>query len=179
MRCFIAIELPQEIKARIFHEVEILKDSGLIKGNFVQKEGLHLTIKFLGDTTEEQVKKIKESLKKIKFKPFDITIKDFGFFPSEDHIKVLWLGVYSDKIKDFFKVVHEATPEFKISHEDFSPHLTLARVKSVKNKESLLDKIKHLKKINNAFVVKDFVLMKSELTREGTKYKVLEKFELS
>ena len=83
MRVFIAINLPEDIKAKVFHEFEIVQNSGLVTGNFVEKENLHLSLKFLGEVSEEEIEKIKKKLSEIKFKKLDVEIgknKNLHFF---------------------------------------------------------------------------------------------------
>jgi 2'-5' RNA ligase len=93
MRCFVAIDLPEHIKARIFHEIEILKQQGLVSGKFVEKENLHLTLKFLGELTEKQIKDIGEKLSEISFNKFKVSLSEIGVFPDKNFVKVLWVGL--------------------------------------------------------------------------------------
>ena len=178
MRLFVAIEIPENVKSKIFHQSEILQKKNLFKGRFVRKDDLHLTLEFIGDVSEEEAEEIKNKLKKIKFDKFEAEIGEAGAFDSEDYIKVIWVDLLSGKIKELQKQI--SSKLLKIPAErGFNSHITLARVKSVNNKQDLIKSIRdiHLKKLK--FKVNEFLLMKSELTREGPKYKTVEMFKLS
>ena len=55
MRVFIAIEPSEHVKSKIFHEFENLEKKNLFKGKFVERQNLHLTLKFIGDVSEEKI----------------------------------------------------------------------------------------------------------------------------
>ena len=177
MKCFIAIEIPEHIRARIFHEFETLKSKNLFNGKFVEKENIHLTLKFFGNITNEKLKKIKENLKKIKFERFDCYVGKTGFFDNENHIKVIWVDLVSEKLNELQSEIDEAIPEIKNDFKKLNSHITTARVKSVHDQKGLIKEVKRIHFKNLEFEIKEFVLMKSELFREGPKYKVIEKFE--
>ena len=104
MRCFIAVELPESIKAEIFHKFENLKESGIVSGKFVEKENSHLTLKFLGELTEEQIEDIKKKLSEVKFEKFNAELGNVGFFPNENYIRVIWVEILSE---DVFRLQEE------------------------------------------------------------------------
>ena len=172
MRSFIAIETPEQIN-------NILKDlqkkfEGLGKINFT-KEPHHLTLKFLGEITKDQASKIKTLLKNIKFQPFEIELTSLGVFPNENYIKILWAGVEGSGIDDLQQQIELKLKGIFEKDTRFHAHITLGRVKFVKNKEKIKDLLKtevpHLK-----FEVKEFKLIKSELTSEGPRYEDIEIF---
>ena len=176
MRCFIAIEIPQHAKARIFHEFENLKSKNLLRGKFVEKENLHLTLKFLGEITNEEIEKIKKRLNEIKFKIFDCHIGKTDFFKDERFIKIIWVELISNELNELQKQIDKATFEIKRDDKKFESHLTAVRVKSVIDKPSLIKEVKKIHFKNLDFEIKEFVLMKSELFPEGPKHKIIEKF---
>lgn len=183
VRCFIAIDLPENIKAKFFHEIKILEKSNFAYGKFVEKENLHLTIKFLGELTEEEIKKIKLKLKQIKQKSFELQLTRIGFFPSDKYIKILWIGLgdlsEDNLLKKLFEKINEKTKEINLDYEEFNPHITLARIKGIKNKKEFTEKVNNLRVPQENFVVEGFSLMKSELFHKGVKYKTIEKFTFS
>ena len=75
MRCFIDIEISDHIKSKIFHEFENLQTKNLFSGKFVEKENLHLTLKFLGDLTNEGLEKIKNRLRRKEENTIKIIIR--------------------------------------------------------------------------------------------------------
>ena len=176
MRLFIAIDLPEEAKENI----EKLK-SGLkgIKGvKPVDKANIHLTLKFLGERTDNSADEIVRALSQIKFKPFKISISKTGVFPSEDRIQVLWVDAMpAEPMFELKKQIDEALPMFKDDHP-FKNHITFARIKYIANdsdKNKLLDILKN-PVAKTEFIVNKFRLYKSDLTPKGPIYDVVEEF---
>ncbi len=177
MRCFIAIDLPEHVKAKIFHNFETMQDKNLFHGKFVEKENLHLTLKFLGNISEEKLEEIREKLREIKFEKFDCEIGKAGVF-DENYVKVIWVDLLSDKLKELQEQISDKFPEIPFDYKEFSSHITTARVSSVPDKARLLQEIKKINLKNLGFEVGEFLLMKSELMRGGPKYKTLERYNL-
>ena len=181
MRSFISIEFPENIKKEIFKTFESLKNSGTAFGNFVKKENMHLTLKFLGNLSEEKIKEIKKKLCEVNFKTFNTDVGNIGFFPSEKYVRVIWVDLISEKIKGLKKTIDDKLHEIGINHDgrEFSSHITVARIKKMKNKEDFFKKIKELKIKKMNFEINDFFLIKSELRKDGPVYKIIKKFELN
>src|SRR4030042_1702207 len=131
MRTFISIELPEDIKKEIFDEYKKISNDGFVVGNFVEKNNLHLTLKFLGDISEEEINKVKEKLSKIKFEKFEIKTGEIGFFPSDKYVKVIWISLDSDNIKKLKDEIETSLFELGITKEEreFSSHVTIAKIK--------------------------------------------------
>jgi RNA 2',3'-cyclic 3'-phosphodiesterase len=181
MRVFISLEIPEHIRARIFHEIGILKQQGLVSGKFVEKDNLHLTLKFLGDLTEEQITSIEKKLSEIKFNKINCSLSNFGIFPNREYIKVLWIGLKPEKnFENLFSVVDEKLSEIGFSKDDkkFIPHITLARVKQIKDKDLFLNKFENLKIPSEKILLTKISLIKSELYPKGSVYKVIKSFYL-
>ncbi|GBE19743.1 2',5' RNA ligase family [archaeon BMS3Abin17] len=178
MRIFIAIESSEHVKSKIFHESETLQKKNFFKGKFVDKKNLHFTLKFLGEISEEKLGDIEKKLKEIKFNRFECEVGKAGVFDSEKHIRTIWVGLISDKLKELEKKISEKLSEFSKNSKEFSSHITLARVKSVINKENLVKHIRGMHFKNLKFEVNEFLLMKSELTEFGPIYRIIERFKL-
>jgi len=174
MRCFVAINLPEEVKEKIKKITDTLPENGIKK---VAKENLHLTLKFLGEVKERAIEKVENKLSEIKFNKFSIGLKDIGFFPSRNFIRVVWIGIGEGKeeIEELQKKIDEKLSELFKKEENFEPHLTIARVKFLKDKKSVhrLEKIK----FKDCFEVESFELMESILRREGPIYRVIKSFK--
>ena len=177
MRLFIAIEMPENVKDIL---VDIQKTIGdeLAKTKWVSKEQMHLTLKFLGEVQEEKLPLIINNLKKIKFVPFILRLNDIGVFPSESYIRVIWIGVEPEKeIIELQSEVEDVLKEFKFKKDfKFHPHVTLGRVKFVKDKKGFVEKLKSVSMQKEKIEVKGFKLIKSILVVEGPVYEVLESF---
>lgn len=178
MRCFVSIELPGNVKAEIVHAFEKLEKSGTCSGSFVPKENLHLTLKFLGDISLEKIAEIKEVLSKMEFNRFPVEMGEVGFFPSEDHVNILWVGLSSENIKLLNEGVENELSKIGINKEEreFSSHITVARIKQIKNNEMFLHEVKRLKIKKDFFIVEGMNLIKSERRKKGVVYKLLENF---
>jgi len=180
MRTFISLEFPENIRKDIFKSFESLKNSKVTFGNFVKKENIHLTLKFLGNISEEKIKEIEKKLSEIEFSGFSVSTGDIGFFPSEKYIRIIWINLISDNIKKLKRIIDDKLKEIGINHNDreFSSHITVARVKKMKDKENFFKKIEELKIKKMNFDINNFFLIKSELRKDGPVYKILKKFEL-
>lgn len=171
MRIFIAINLPEEIKKKI---IEIQNKLPEFIGKKTEFENLHLTLKFIGEVSEEQIKIVKEKLRKIKIKKFNAKINNIGVF-SETFLKIIWIKI--ENCEELQEQIDEALSGLFEKEKRFMGHLTIARVKSCKDRKTTIEEIKRLK-LNEEFLVNEFELMKSDLKREGPVYEVLEKYNL-
>ena len=89
VRCFIAIDIPDEIKEEL---AKVQKQLPEFKGKLTEKDNLHLTFKFLGEISDEKADEVKKRLKKIKFKKFTAKLGELGLF-SPSFIKILWIKI--------------------------------------------------------------------------------------
>ena len=160
MRTFIAIDLSGHAKAKIFHTFENLQGKDLFRGKFVDKENIHLTLKFFGNISEEQLKEIKTKLSEIKFEKFECKVGSPGVF-DENYIKVIWVDLVSDELMKLQKQINDKFPEFPSDYKKFSAHITIARVNLVRDRKKLIEEINKIKFQKLFFTVEDFLLMKS------------------
>ncbi|KYK24075.1 2'-5' RNA ligase [Thermoplasmatales archaeon SM1-50] len=180
-RGFIAIDIPAIQKLLIFEE-EITKTSADIK--LVEPKNIHITIKFLGDTDEKYIDEITRSMKDSVrgIKPFSITFQGTGVFPNKNYIKVIWVGIIDTGIIE--TIAHAIDTSllplgFKKEQRGFSPHLTIGRVKTARNKTQLLKVLERYTKEEFAVhQVQSIVLKKSELTPKGPIYSTLREVRL-
>ena len=173
LRAFISIDVPREVREEIRKIQDKLQE---FKGKKTETENLHLTLKFLGEISEEKITEIKRKLKEINFNKFEANIDSIGVF-SEKFIRIIWLHLSNcrglqreidNKLKDLFK------PEFR-----FMSHLTIARVKKVDNKNKFLEELNNIKITKIKFQVDKFLLKQSILKPQGPEYRVLESFNLN
>lgn len=177
MRCFIAVNLPGEVKEKIGEATKNLEDRGMKK---VASENLHLTLKFLGEVNEKRVEEVKKKLREIKFEKFLVSFRGVGCFPNRDFIKVVWLGVEEGRknLIDLQKVIDEKLSEIGFKKErKFEPHLTVARVKFLRDKGKFVEELNKIR-FEEQFEVESFELMESVLQKEGPTYKKVESFRL-
>ncbi|WP_298521435.1 RNA 2',3'-cyclic phosphodiesterase [uncultured Methanobrevibacter sp.] len=182
VRAFLAIEVPEEIKLKIY---KVIKEFKQIDANikYVELENLHLTLKFFGDIDTEGIGLLSEKIASVvsEFDTFKVNIKGCGAFPNTKRIKVIWLGLEND---GFVRKLHdELDKEFVQMGFDkdrkFSTHLTIGRMRSAKGKDQVKSAIESFKEIEiGEMDVDKIVLKKSTLTPHGPIYEDLEIFEL-
>jgi 2'-5' RNA ligase len=186
MRAFIAIQCPDKLKDGVMEFQKKIENIGKLKT--VERENIHMTLKFLGDVDEDKLDEIIRILDSIakddKNRKFKINLFSAGVFPNLDYIKVVWVGVSggSGEILSLQQQIDEKLAPLKFKKEkDFHPHFTVARVKflSPQEKKEIRQVLSENSKINfGEFEFESFELMKSELTREGPIYSIVKKFEL-
>jgi len=177
MRCFIAFELPKEIKDYLFEIEEKIRDSNA-KIHFIAKKNFHGTLKFLGNIDGNLLKDVKERLNKIKFKSFKVKLDKIGIFPNENYIRVVWIGLNpKEQVIRLQQLIDSELLDLFGKDQEFSAHLTLGRVKFIKDKKEFLERLK-IEIEEKEFVVEEFKLMKSKLSKDGPAYSEIEKYRL-
>ncbi|MGB9719483.1 MAG: RNA 2',3'-cyclic phosphodiesterase [Candidatus Anstonellales archaeon] len=166
MRLFIGIDLPEEIKEKVFAlEMELPKES--IKP--VVKENLHITIKFIGE--KENANETIAALGKVKNERIEVSIKGVGAFPNMNYINVVWVGA-EGSLEPLVRKIENA---LGMKNERFYGHITIARVRKRIDAKKFFEK--HKNDEFGSFVAKSFVLYKSILTPQGPIYEKLKEFE--
>src|SRR3989338_2662493 len=177
MRIFFGVDLPLEVKDYLYELENSLKDLSIAKIQWVPKRNFHLTLKFLGEISEEKVKIIKLALKDINLSKFRLRLGDFGYFPGGDRINILCVGLENDEpLRELQKLIDEKT--IGLGDLKLGSHITLGRVKFFKKKKEFLEKINKLDIRNLEFEVGSFCLFESRLSKDGPRYYILEKYKL-
>jgi len=177
VRCFVAIDFPRNVISEVERVQGELKKKMSWNGKLVDGENLHLTLKFLGEIALAEVDKIKDKLKKIKMKGFVCKLGGLGVFGSH-YIRIVWVKILGKGIFELQKRVDRVLSLDFEGEERFMSHLTIARVKNIKDRKLFLEKMKEVKVSGFCFDVNEFYLMKSVLKLEGAEYEILEKFVL-
>ena len=151
-------------------------------GKKTELKNLHLTLKFIGEISSEELEKVKLKLGEINFGKFEAEINELGIF---DNIKsnkydqniVIWLGVTNcDSIQ---REVDNSLEGLFQKENRFMGHLTIARAKNISNKKKFLDDLKKIQVSKMFFTVDNFYLMESKMKKEGPEYKEIEKYNLN
>jgi len=175
LRSFIAIELPEAVISALSGFQQELKKGGA-DVRWTRPQGIHLTLKFLGNIADENTAGIIEATEGTcrKYPCFDLQIKGAGVFPNMKAPRVLWVGVSENTILEGLrKEVEDRMASLGFEKEDrkFSPHLTLGRFRSSYGKGPLLEEIELNKDREFGFInVRTISFMKSELSPAGAKY---------
>ncbi|PIN83667.1 RNA 2',3'-cyclic phosphodiesterase, partial [Candidatus Micrarchaeota archaeon CG11_big_fil_rev_8_21_14_0_20_47_5] len=89
MMLFFAVELPDEVRERIFEAGRELEGKGI---SLVKKENLHITLKFIGEKSEHDAREIIKKASEISFESFSVRVVGVGAFPNERNARVIWVG---------------------------------------------------------------------------------------
>ena len=183
IRTFVAVEISEEQREKIKKMLEEFKKQTGTQGiSYVKPENLHITLRFFGDLSEEEIKIVKESLKKISEETvkFKMSLKKVGAFPSLNYVKVLWAGVESgaDELKNLKGKIYQIKVG-KRDKREFTAHITFARVKFLKDKEEFIGLVKRFESEEfGETEVNEISLKKSELKPTGAVYSDLARFKL-
>ena len=147
----------------------------------VEPQNIHITVRFLGDITPDTAEKIFEEMKKIQFTPFNVQISGLGVFPNLHYPRVVWAGMTegADQLKNVFTQLEPRLQGlgFTPDPKGFSPHLTIARVRSGTNKTQLAEFInKNANYDFGAIKAECLRLKKSDLTPKGPIYLTFKEF---
>ena len=175
VRSFIAIDIPENVKKQI---VDLQNQLPYFMGKKTELDNLHLTLKFLGEIDDSVVSDVKKLLENIKLKKFEVTISEIGVF-NENFIKIIWLKLEGDGIFNLQNEIDLRLDNLFPREKRFMSHLTVARVKNIKNKKEFLDSLKKIKIPEIKFNVDNFILKKSILKPEGPEYKDLGVYKLN
>lgn len=184
VRSFIAVNLNTEIKEYLTH-LQVSLNVPETKIKWVEKTNLHLTMKFLGDISSEQTERLKIILKEItsRYSPFIIKLSsNIGIFPTYRMPRIIWIGIKegANKLHELYSSIEtilykEGFPE---ENKEFSSHITIGRVKYIKDKDNFIQIIRRLEINNLSQEVKSIELMGSKLTPNGPIYNITDKFTL-
>jgi len=172
MRLFVAVTLSKSICEYLS---SIRVSENLAKINWVSRDRIHLTLKFLGDVGA--VDRIIGRLQNVAYEVFSTGLSGIGVFPSKNCIRVVWIGLEpeADLIR-LQKQIDENLETLFEKEKDYRPHITIGRVKALHNKKKFLQDLEKIKIENRKLVVDNFKLMGSTLTSGGPAYEVIETF---
>jgi 2'-5' RNA ligase len=182
IRTFIAITLSPEIQQALSQIQNHLKKLDCdIK--WVKPENIHLTLKFLGEVKLKKIDIIRRVLEDLfkNTRPIDIELTQLGAFPNTKHPQILWAGLKNkdQRISRLFFDLEEKLGKigFKKENKLFSPHITIGRIRSSKNLNSLSKEISNCSlPIRLKQAARNITLYKSTLTSQGPIYEALSNF---
>jgi len=176
MRLFVSVDLPKEVKDELYRiQKQVLPKYAKVK--WVSKKNLHLTLKFIGET-KNGITDYVERLKRVKFKPFEVSLSEFNVFPNFERMNTLWVGVKpQEKVVGLQYKVDSELLGIVNNDQKFVPHLTLGRVKNVKREKEFVSIINSLSVNPIEFKIDSFNLALSKLTKDGPIYTSLETFK--
>jgi 2'-5' RNA ligase len=175
LRAFLALDLTNpEIRQQISEIQKQLQKSGAdLKP--VDPNLIHFTLRFFGEITEDDIDTIREKMSSISTQPFSISMRGLGVFPSKSHISVIWVGATketSGRMEDLASGINSILYHVgERPDHPFRAHLTIARVRTGRNKESLLRSISQFQNFEFGDChFNEIKLKKSTLTPKGPIY---------
>jgi 2'-5' RNA ligase len=184
IRTFIAVNLNSDIKEYLTSLQDNLNVPET-KIKWVGKNNLHLTMKFLGYISLEQTELIKSILGEItsRYSPFIIRLSsNIGVFPTYKMPRIIWIGIKEgiSELEDLYNSIENklSNKGFPREDKDFSGHITIGRVKFIRDKTNFIQILKRIEVNNFTQEVGSIDLMESKLTQSGPIYNITAKFPL-
>jgi 2'-5' RNA ligase len=193
-RTFIALELDESLQ-RFLSDIIRRATQELPDLRWVDPAGIHLTLAFLGELTDERLTAAIDATQAAAQQavPFEYRLKGLGVFGPSLQPRVIWMGVedqpsgqvQGSPLQRLHRVLTKELEQqgFEVEKRPFSPHLTLARVKQPLSpyEQQSLQRLLHSKQAGASsplYRVDHMNVMKSELSRAGAKYTCLREFGL-
>lgn len=164
----------RELKQELYHE----------KIKWVEDQNIHITLKFFGETLEENISEISTVIgnRASITQSFDLRLAGLGIFGSSYAPKVIWVGIepYAE-LSTLMKKIHDDLNiiGFESDRQNLVPHLTLGRIKFLSDKVIFNRTMERYRRISSLLIpVSEIVLFESILHREGPEYIAVKKFPL-
>jgi RNA 2',3'-cyclic 3'-phosphodiesterase len=180
MRLFVALDFPDSVRQALRELMEKLRHESR-GARWVRPEGMHVTLKFLGETDAKKLAAIGAALAQIhSTSAVEMHFRGLGFFPNERRPRVLWCGIEaSPNLVEIAASVEGALEPLGFARESraFVAHLTLARFPSPGGHEKLLRATEELREYDfGSTRESQMYLYQSVLHPSGAEYTRLESF---
>ena len=185
MRLFVSVDLPDDLAASVADLQAEFEDAGGL--NFTDPEQAHITLKFLGDVSEDRLPTLERELEAAvadaDVEPFTVRYGGLGVFPSLDYISVVWFGTETggEELTRLHEAIEERTTAmgFEAESHDFTPHVTLARMEHAGGKDLVQELVQERDPTIGEMTVDEVRLTESTLTDSGPVYSTVESFPLA
>jgi len=172
MRLFIACEAIGDA-----HDELIALQKQMPDARMTFPSHFHLTLKFLGDVSKETADEVKHRLETVQFFPFEVCLQPLEVF-DPNNVRVVWAGLKPEEpIITLQQNIDKVLADLFPPNDKFKPHLTIARVKALKNRAEFIDKVKSISVNKLCFQVNKFYLIESRLTPKGPEYTTVREYE--
>jgi 2'-5' RNA ligase len=188
VRLFVALEIPAAVRDNLAAQIKELRDLSTKvadkRPRWVRRENLHVTLKFIGEVSPVKLDGIRGALSTARSDtPVNLQFHGLGFFPNEQHPRVLWAGLdASANLTSLAGDIDSALESQGIARERraFTPHLTLARIEPPGLHEKLRAAIQDNRTREfGSFQTREFHLIESKLKPSGAEYTTLASFPLT
>jgi len=178
IRSFISVDLEDE---KILSQVEsIMSSLSSLGGDLkpVERENIHLTLKFLGNVSASKLEEIRSALEQVVFPPFSLEIRGAGAFPNLKRMNIVWIGIGEgwSQVELIYEQTEKLLHQLGFSRETraFSPHITVARVRSGRKRDEIAAFLSNLTDESfGTFTVENVRLKQSILSPSGPRYSTL------
>src|ERR1043165_390571 len=139
MRVFIAVDIPQEIRDRLSAmQAELRPTAPSARG--VAAESTHLTLKFIGEVSDQRREDLDAALAGLSWKEFPVSVKGVGFFPGARSPRVFWAGLHASTMEGLTQELDARLERVGFDREKraYRPHITVARAKTSRLEKTLV-----------------------------------------
>jgi len=178
IRSFISVDLDEPgIRERIASTQRSLLETGA-QLKLVNTEIMHLTLRFLGEIPQPTVEEVKKAIDAVRFSAFEIELSGLGAFPNLRRLNVVWVGIKRghEQLAEIFQQLEPKlrTIGLPADNKGFSPHLTIARVRTGANMEALANYVSTMGEQEfGKMLVQSVRLKRSTLTPRGPIYSTM------
>jgi 2'-5' RNA ligase len=184
-RVFCAVEIPEQVRQLALRHIVSLREAVPdAKASWSRDANLHLTLKFLGEMPRVSVPDISTAASRAVtgLAPFSVHVEHTRVFPEHGKPRVLWIGIndLSGKLVELHTRLENEAAQAGFAREGrrFQPHLTLARLRQPRHARTLADVHQQIKFETVSIVVSELLVIRSELSNEGSKYTAISRHPL-
>lgn len=187
VRLFVACEVPEDTRQAITTVIEELRSRSGIAVRWIRPEGIHVTLKFLGEVPVKQLPAIKLAVQEAVLvnSPFDLEFSNIGTFGGREGLRIMWVGIAGDVLR-LEKLVRDVNAAlgvvgFEAERRPFRPHLTLGRVRDeipTRQRAEIEVAVGKMDVPPATWRTNQVSLMRSRLTTTGAQYEVIATFPL-
>lgn len=187
VRVFVACEVPADVQRAIGEITDTLKKTSGDTVRWVRPEGVHVTLKFLGEVPQKKLPAIKMALQEavVRHSPFSLELSNIGTFGGREGLRTMWVAIAGDvlRLEAMVRDVNLALAVvgFEPDRRPFRPHLTLGRVRDTvptRRRAELEVDVGRVQVPEVEWRTSQLTLMKSRLTPRGAEYDVIATFPL-
>lgn len=187
LRLFVACEMPDDAKQVIGTVIDRLRERSGQNVRWVNSDGVHVTLKFLGEVPTRQLPAIKLAIQEavVGHHPFELELSNIGTFGGREGLRIMWVGVAGDvlRLEALVRAVNAALAVvgFEPERRPFRPHLTLGRVRdevSTRQRAEIEVAVGKMDVPPSSWRTTQVSLMRSRLMPGGARYEVLATFPL-
>ncbi len=187
VRLFVACEVPDDVKESIGEVIENLRNRSGNAVRWIRPEGVHVTLKFLGEVPTKKLPAVKLAIQEavVGHSPFELEFSNIGTFGGREGLRIMWVGIAGDvlRLEALVRAVNAALAVvgFEPERRPFRPHLTLGRVRdeiSTRHRAEIEVAVGKVSVPPVSWRTAQVSLMRSRLTAQGATYEVLATFPL-